>query len=646
VTAIVDRATLLTDDPARTLVCIPREPRWPRLALAGLLILTALLYLWNLPVNGYGNAYYAAAAQAGSQSWSAWFFGSLDPNDFVSVDKPPAALWVTGLSVRMFGMNPWAVQAPQALMAVAAVAVLYAAVRRAVPQAAQGAAAGLLAGAVLALTPVAVLMFRYNNPDALLTLLITIAAYCLARAVPAASWRWLALAGLSLGFAFLTKMFAGLMVLPAMGLAYLSFAPIGWRKRLGHLLTAGVALVVSAGWWVLVVQLWPTDARPYISNSADNSVLGLAFGYNGINRIIGRGGRSALGGGHSGPRRLFTAEMANEISWLLPVALLAVCFGGYLWLRGALSRGERAALVSWAGWILLSGGVFSYSDGMVHPYYTVALAPAVSALVGLGGMLAWRHRSGWDGRAAFAAMMTSAAGWAVLLLHRNAFGPPGLRWAIGAAALGALGLLIIGSLRWPRVLSVAAALGLIAGIAGTSAFAIATAAATHDGAIPNAVHTAAVGPSAGRRIEMPGAVRTGNSQADTALGALLRATSTRWSAATTGAQSASALEIASGTAVMAVGGWNNDPVPTLADFIAEVRARRISYYIENGRGHGLARYGREIAEWVAHNYRPAVVGGTKVYRLIDRPRAASSALYAGQQRVRPHHLCGLGICSR
>jgi hypothetical protein len=118
--------------------------RWPRLALAALLAFTAALYLWNLSVQGYGNTFYAAAAQAGAQSWSAWFFGALDARDFITVDKPPGALWVTGLSVRLFGMNHWSVLAPQAVMGVAAVAVVFITVRRTLPDPLQGNVAGLL----------------------------------------------------------------------------------------------------------------------------------------------------------------------------------------------------------------------------------------------------------------------------------------------------------------------------------------------------------------------------------------------------------------------------------------------------------------------------------------------------------------------
>src|SRR5690606_22305437 len=147
-------------------------------AVAALLGGTAVLYLWGLDRSGWANAYYSAAAQAGAHNWTAYLFGSLDAANAITVDKTPASLWVMSLSVRLFGLNPWAVLAPQALAGVACVGVLYATVRRW-----YGHAAGLLAGVVLAVTPVAVLMFRYNNPDALLTLLLVLAAWACVRAV-------------------------------------------------------------------------------------------------------------------------------------------------------------------------------------------------------------------------------------------------------------------------------------------------------------------------------------------------------------------------------------------------------------------------------------------------------------------------------
>ena len=439
-TGTVSVVTALDDRPVATETAV-RTAHWPRWTLAGLLAATAVLYLWNLSASGYGNTFYAAAAQAGSQSWSAWFFGSLDAQNFITVDKPPASLWVTGLSVRLFGMNSWSVMAPQALMGVAAVAVLYLTVRRAFTDPNHGAAAGLLAAAVLAGTPAAALMFRFNNPDALLVLLLTVAAYCLMRAASAASWRWLLLVGVAMGAAFLTKMLQGFLVLPGFGLAYLVVAPTSWPKRVLHLLGAVAALIASAGWWVLAVQLTPASARPYIGGSTDNTVLDLALGYNGINRLLGHhregtplgnwgGSTVPMFGGHSGLHRLFTGEMANEISWLIVVALFVVAFGTYLAARRALSRGELCALLMWGAWLVLTGVVFSFMGGMVHPYYTVAMAPAVAGLVGIGAVWAWSRRPSWDGRCALASMIVLAAGPSVFLLHRNAFGPMWLPWLV------------------------------------------------------------------------------------------------------------------------------------------------------------------------------------------------------------------------
>ena len=238
---------------------LPR-PRWVRPSVLVLLVGTAALYLWGLTASGYGNGFYAAATQAGAQSWKAWLFGALDSGGVITVDKPPAALWVSGLFARVFGFSSWTVLAPQALEGVAAVGLLYATVRRT-----SGHLAGLLAGGALAITPVAVLMFRFDHPDALLVLLLVAAAYCTVRATEKASPGWLMLAGAAVGFGFLTKMLQAFLVLPALGLVYLVAAPTGLGRRIVHLGAALGAVLVSAGWFVALVALWPASSRPYRS---------------------------------------------------------------------------------------------------------------------------------------------------------------------------------------------------------------------------------------------------------------------------------------------------------------------------------------------------------------------------------------------
>ncbi|HET9633674.1 MAG TPA: glycosyltransferase family 39 protein, partial [Terrabacter sp.] len=271
------------------------DPSWARPALLGLLLATLVLYTWNLTASGYANSFYSAAVQAGSESWKAFFFGSSDAANSITVDKPPASLWVMALSVRLLGLNSFAILLPQALMGVATVGVVHTTVKRQF-----GAAAGLIAGAVLALTPVAALMFTFNNPDALLTLLMALGAWATLKAIEQASPKWMVIVGVLIGLGFLTKTLQVLLVVPFFGLAYLVAAPTTLRKRIVHSLLAVGAMVLSAGWWVAIVELIPASARPYIGGSQTNSFLELTFGYNGLGRLSGDETGSVGGGGPAG----------------------------------------------------------------------------------------------------------------------------------------------------------------------------------------------------------------------------------------------------------------------------------------------------------------------------------------------------------
>jgi 4-amino-4-deoxy-L-arabinose transferase-like glycosyltransferase len=214
--------------------------------LAVLLAGSGLIFTWDLDVSGFANSYYSAAALAGSESWKAFFFGSLDPSNAITVDKPPLALWPMALSVRAFGMSSWSLLLPQAVEGVASVALLYACVRR-LTGAVEPA---LLSGLVFALTPVTALVFRYNNPDALLTLVLLAAAYAIARALDSKrpAW-WLVLAGTCCGLGFLTKMLEAFLVVPALALTDLLYGNAPGIRRLLHLLAGGAAVLIAAGWW-------------------------------------------------------------------------------------------------------------------------------------------------------------------------------------------------------------------------------------------------------------------------------------------------------------------------------------------------------------------------------------------------------------
>ncbi|MGM1061205.1 glycosyltransferase family 39 protein [Saccharothrix sp. Mg75] len=585
-----------------------------RLPLLLLLAGTAVLYLWRLGDSGWANAYYSAAAQAGAASWEAWFFGATDPAGSITVDKTPAATWVMGLSARLFGVNAWSVLVPQALMGVASVALLHATVRRTA-----GEAAGLVAGAVLALTPVAVLMFRFNNPDALLVLLLVAGAYCTVRATERARVGWLVLAGVAVGSGFLAKMLQAFLVLPAFGLVYLVFAPAPVLRRAWHLAAALGALVVAGGWWVLAVELVPASARPYVGGSQRNSVLELALGYNGLGRLTGDEVGSVGGGGgwgSTGWSRLLGAEMGGQIAWLLPTALVLLVAG---WWAGR--RPERVGLALWGGWLVVTAAVFSFMNGIIHAYYTVALAPAIGAVTGTGAVALWRRRHEPPAAAALSGALAVTALQCYLLL---------LDWsATFAAVVLVLGLLAAVGLFLAAVVPVAvlAPVALVAALLGPGAYSVATAATPHSGAIPAA--GPARGGQAGGVVLFDGGRGTSRGGAGgllnaaepgEALAALLRdgGEGFTWAAAAVGSNAAAGYQLGSGVPVMAVGGFNGtDPSPTPEGFRRLVEERRVRYFL-GGAGmpaESGSDASRRIAEWVEDTFEVTEVDGVAVHDL-------------------------------
>src|SRR5919204_380065 len=483
------------------------EATWVRPALLGLLASSAVLYLWNLAASGWANAYYYAAVQAGTKSWKAFFFGSLDASNFITIDKTPASLWVMEISARIFGLNSWSVLAPQALEGVATVFVVYLAVRRWF-----GPVAGLLAGAVVALTPVAALTFRFNNPDALLVLLLTFAVYATLRAVESGKTGWLVLAGGSLGFGFLTKELAAFIIVPVLGAVYLFAGPPALARRSWQLAIAAGTLLVSAGWWVAIVELWPASDRPYIGGSQNNSLLNVILGYNGLGRLTGNetgsvGGLAGIGGrwGLTGWNRLFNNDFGGEASWLIPAALiLGVVPLVMLWRRPRRDI-QRAAFLAWGGCLLLTAAVFSFSLGIIHPYYTVALAPAIGALVGMGAGFLWERRSETSARVALSAAVVVSAVWSYMLLSRSPEFVPMLRVGVLLVGLGCA-VFIVGLdalSRWASAGTMTAALA--ASLAGPAAFTYYTASQPHTGAIPSAGPPVTVGRNSGFPGGGPGA---------------------------------------------------------------------------------------------------------------------------------------------
>ena len=644
---------------------------WQRVALPALLLLTAVAYIWDLSASGYANSFYAAAVQAGTKSWKALFFGSLDSSSFITVDKPPASLWVMALSGRIFGFSSWSMLLPQALEGVAAVTLLYAAIRRWF-----GTGAGLAAGALLAATPVAALMFRFNNPDALLVLLLVAAAYCLTRALERAGTRWVVLAGTMIGFAFLAKMMQAFLILPAFALVHLVAAPTRVRRRVWQMLAGGLAIVVSAGWWVAIVAVWPAGWRPMIDGSSDNSILNLITGYNGLGRIFGASGPGGAGGGgggnfsgSAGVLRLFNSLMGGQASWLLPAALLALGAGLVFTRRAPRTDRTRAALLLWGGWLIVSGLVFSLSSGIIHTYYTVALAPAIAALVAIGAKLLWDRRPSMATRATAGAAVAISAGWAWALLDRTPNWLPWMRTLILVAGVGCLAALLAASLWRPfsrRLAVVAVVLGIVASVAGPVAYAAQTVATAHTGSVPSAGPATTGGfggggmpgggmptafraggssgagpapPSGSRPSGAPGSRRPGGAlggamasgshgsgfggqiAVSAAVKSALQADAGRyrWVLATSGSQSAAEIELATGEPVMAMGGFSGEGGNvTLGQFEHYVAAGEIHYYSASGGGSpGGGNSTSAISTWVKAHYKAVTIGDETLYDLTS-----------------------------
>ncbi|MFB8123239.1 ArnT family glycosyltransferase [Streptomyces bacillaris] len=466
-------------------------PRWARPALYGLLLAVGVAYFINLSASGYANSFYSAAVQAGSQSWKAFFFGSLDAANAITVDKPPAALWPMALSVRLFGLNSWAILAPQVLMGVATAAVLNTAVRRRF-----GPVAGLIAVGVFALTPVAALMFRFNNPDALLALLMTVTVWCVLRALEQGRTKWLLWAGAAVGFAFLTKTLQAFLILPPLAVLYAVCAPVSVRKRLGQLALSALTMVVAGGWWVAIVELMPASSRPYVGGSQNNSFLELTFGYNGLGRLNGEetgsvgggGGRGGGGGwGETGIGRMFNSEVGGQIAWLLPAALILLLAGLWLTRKAGRTDSARAAFLAWGGALVMTAAVFSFMAGIFHQYYTVALAPYIAALVAMGAVVLWEERAAWWPRAVLAGTVAVTVVWAYVLLGRTPEYLPWLRWTVLVGGLvGAAGLLVVGRVGGRALALAVVGLSFAASLAAPFAYTVSTLSTGHQGSIVTA----------------------------------------------------------------------------------------------------------------------------------------------------------------
>ncbi|WP_160141975.1 glycosyltransferase family 39 protein [Arthrobacter sp. SLBN-112] len=592
--------------------------------------MTAVLYCWGLDRNGWANAYYSAAVMSGASDWTAFFFGSSDPANAITVDKPPMSLWVMAISVRLFGLSSWSVLLPQALMGILSVYLLYVLVRRYT-----GGAVGLLAATFMAVTPVSTVMFRYNNPDALLILIMVAMALAVTTAIDRQQPRLMILAGALAGAGFLTKQLQVGLIVPALAITYLAFAVSTWPRKFLHLGSAAVAAAAVGGSWLLAVQCTDPAARPFIGGSRTNSALELALGYNGLQRLTGEDSvrtvpiGTAVEGLDGGYQRLLQPQFSGQFGWLLPLAAVGLAITGIWIAKRQGDLGARMLLLLCALWFATSVTVLAFMSGIVHPYYALTAVPPMCVLAATGLIYLLRARSRKRKAFLLLALLGSMTLAYVSALRSTADFPdlPQVLLFIWAAAI-ALHLLPAAPARVQQASTVALLAVLLT---GPCLWSINTVFSPHVGA------GVVAGPSiAGLRTDHPGRNQLGNNlipgqialmfgdMPPAAVAEALRKlpVETTWVTATVGSETAANYQLELGRAVLSIGGFDGtDPFPTLEQFKSLVEDGKVGSLVVQelppltleGKGESAL-----IVQWVREKYPAQATGGAELY-LLHQP---------------------------
>lgn len=595
-----------------------------------LLALNATLNFWNLGINGWGNYFYSAAVQSGTQNLVSAFFGSSDWGNSITVDKPPLSLWVMEISTKIFGLTPIGVLAPQGLMGVASTLLIYLIIRQhfaAVP--------ALFAAAIFFTTPIVVLMSRYNNPDPLMLLLMLVSVYAVQHAIESDRLRHLILAGAAVGLAFMTKQLQGLLVLPSISIAYLLWSNTEWTRKLKYASISGSVMVFTAGIWMTVVDLIPAEARPFVGGSHSNSVLELTLGYNGLERIVGTEEDPVANlipaqfrqvDSDAGFLRLLNANYGQEIGWTLPVAIictLLVCLG---WKLLPPARGARALAFVAVTWFLGTYLVLSFMGNQIHTYYTEALSAPLALTVGVASALYIRHRRLLAVRvcAALGILSTAVCSWLIL---SSVIGWP--EWlGSGILLLGTLGAalsVVTPPARWLEVC--AAIMAMAAILAGPLVTSALTTTIPQNGSNPVSGQLTKSPASINRFLDdmkhgnpaWAYDIAFGQTPNDAILSKLATSKTCLWAAATSASQTAARLQIGASRPIMPLGGFaGSDPSPTLQAFKDRVAAGQICYFLPQDEFMATqpkASTFAEICDWVKSHFQLEMVGGQGIYDL-------------------------------
>ena len=611
----------------------PQDPVWERPALLIVLVLNSILYFWNLGINGWANAYYSAAVQAGSMDWKSFFFGSLDWGNSITVDKPPLSLWIMGISVRVFGLSPESIMAPQAAMGVLTTYLIYCVLRRN-----YSGLAALSAAAVFFTTPIITLLSRYNNPDPLMLLLMVGATYLVVLAVEKTNARLVLWAGFLLGLAFMTKQLQALLVLPAVAAAIsISYKSSLWRRLRVGLIGFGV-MITSGLAWMLVVELIPVSARPFIGGSPTNSILQLTLGYNGIDRIISKEEDPTIQllpadfrsqESDAGIFRLFNANFSQEASWLLIVALLACFVIATKWRSVAASRGRLATSIISVGWFLTTYFLLSFMGNGIHTYYSATLVPPLALVIGIAIDLLVEDRDTVSGRLAASAICLVGTGFSFAILSLGTGWPD----SFGSSILvgGCLGSALLAiKPPFPVIDRIAIGLLIFALLGPPLAVSWHNAATPHNGSNPLSGNLTKSDKSLSQFLAKASVgdplwakeLGYGLDPGPNLTTRLQQSGSCLWAAATYPGQTAAKYQLAAGKPVMSLSGFMGvDPNPTLRQFQSEVANGQICYLVWQQSHLDVPERSTtlmQISAWVKDNFTSEVVDGSLVFDLQKR----------------------------
>ena len=631
-----------------TLPSTANKSRWQgRLALTGILGLAAVFRLWHLDQNGYGRQYYAAGVRSMMESLHCFFFNSFDPGAFVSLDKPPVALWFQVASAKVLGFSAFGVMLPQVLEGLVSVILIYKLVARRF-----GETSALLAALCLALTPISVAVDRSNNTDSCLIMVLLLAAWALIRATEAASARLLVLAMVLIGIGFNVKMAAALVVVPTFMLVYLiGTTSLSVRQRLSHIALSVVVLVVVSLSWVTIFDLTPPTERPYAGSTKNNSMLELALMHNGLNRFIHRSsdhvssdstperneGDSTLAATPTsesetsqqstpkpkkalwdkeptGAFRLLTPFHVAQMGWWLPFAIAGLALVGLQTQRKSRFTATQLDLVVWGGWALTYAVIFSFAGGVFHTYYLSVLAPPLAALSGIGCAALWRRFRDGSWRNSLPAALVVAAGWQLYIEQGyvqwsfDDWHTALLALSITGLSLAAIGLFVLPRRRIGGHLPVAlAGMGLTAALLMPTAWALSTVLVRPNVAAPSA-NIAALNDFGHVRSGSAESRERGRSRVRRLVGFLkTNRTNERFLVAVPNAFQAAPLIMVTGQPVMAMGGYlGRDPILTPNALERLVANGDIRFVMLGGFSLGPANTlsERNLADWIVAHGKP------------------------------------------